>query len=129
MPGREVVSFSTEHDLSEGAITYRGTASSVETTRRVAADVSGAVATVAPGGENEPIVVGVVVGNGNRLEYSLFGRYASADVSPGTAVGPSTIIGRIGRPDDSEGPAEVRLRLQAFETGTEAPLNPDCVEE
>ncbi|MFQ5412647.1 MAG: hypothetical protein ACE5EC_10120, partial [Phycisphaerae bacterium] len=120
LPGNEVIKFETEHDLDMGIITYQGDSNSgIEILRRVVAGVSGAVATLSPATADTPIVIGVIVGNGNRLEYSLFGQAAIARVSPGDAVTPDTEIGTIAEPAGQ--PDHFMLRLQAFEAMTDAP--------
>lgn len=131
LPGTEIIAFITEHNLALGMITYGGQAPlGIEITRRVVAGVSGAVATVTPGSATEPVVIGVIVGNGNRIEYSLLGAFALAMVSPGTAVNPTTVIGTIGEGTGPSGePDFFKLQLRAFEAGTDAPVNPDCVEQ
>lgn len=131
LPGTEIIAFITAHNLALGMITYGGQAPlGIEITRRVVSGVSGAVATVTPGSATDPTIIGVIVGNGNRIEYSLFGAFAVAMVSPGTAVDPSTVIGTIGEGTGPSGEPEFfMLQLRAFEVGTDAPINPDCVEQ
>lgn len=131
LPGTEIIAFITEHNLALGMITYNGQAPlGIEITRRIVAGVSGAVATVTPGSATDPIVIGAIVGNSNRIEHSLFGAFATEMVSPGTAINPSTVIGTIGEETGPSGePDFFRLQLRAFEVGTDAPINPDCVEQ
>lgn len=129
LPGSEVIEFTARFNLSRGEITYVGEAQlQLDAVRRVAAGVTGAVATVRRDSPDAPVVVSVIVGNGNRIEYSLFGPAAVASVASGDAVNPSTEIGNIGR--IAGGPPDTfKLMLQAFEAMTDDPVNPHCVEQ
>ncbi len=128
LPGSEVIDFTTEHELDIGRITYSGTAPlGIEISRRVVAGVTGAVQGVTPAAGGDPLVIAVIVGNGNRIVYSLFGQFPTARVSPGDAVDPATEIGTVTASQND--PDLFKLQLEAFEGITDTPVNPDCVEE
>ena len=128
LPGSEVIDFTTEHELDIGRITYSGTAPlGIEISRRVVAGVTGAVQGVTPAAGGDPLVIAVIVGNGNRIVYSLFGQFPTARVSPGDAVDPTTEIGTVTASQND--PDFFKLQLEAFEGVTDVPVNPDCVEE
>ncbi len=68
----------------------------------------------------------VLVSNGNRIEYELLGSMSVALVSVGDMVAPDTEIGRLFELESQ--PDVFTLKLSAFKSGTDEPLNPDCVE-